>query len=48
MKTKPSYICQKETRAAVAASTNIDDFVVRFEKEFSLFTCISSSGIVVY
>lgn len=33
---------------ATSASTEIDDFTKEFEKEFSLFSCVSDSSIVVY
>jgi hypothetical protein len=34
--------------AQVATSTEVDDFAERFEKEFSLMTCLSGNGSLVY
>jgi hypothetical protein len=38
----------KEEEAHVAASVEIDDFAEKFEKEFSLVSCLSSSSFGEY
>jgi hypothetical protein len=35
---------KKETQVAASTSTEIDDFAEKFEKEFSLVSCLSGSG----
>jgi hypothetical protein len=39
---------KKETQVATSTSTKINDFAEKFEKEFSLVSCLSDSGSAVF